>query len=558
MKPTIGSRISRAVDRFASATRALTMPASATGRRSVFKAGEVSRLAYDWIVSTIKPDHEVRRSARLLRGRARQLRRDVPIIARYLELLTVNVIGAKGVALRAQVRKGEDTGDAPPPLDARANRAIENAWKRWAAGPVTDDGKLNFSQLQRLVLETAAIDGEAFVRMVPSDVNPFGFAFQVFDADQIDETYNVHASRNQNEVRMGVEVDKKGRPVTYWAWDYDSSFDEGFTKRVGIPAAEMLHIYRPYRPNQTRGVTWLHTIMWILRQLFGYIEAEVVAARTESAKMAFFVKKDGAEGELGEDEKDETGKPLPLTMEAAPGHLEELPPGVTLETWDPQHPGGTFDPFVKACIRLIASGLGVSYHALANDLVEVNFSSIRAGLIAQNDRFRETQDWWIASFPERVYLPWMRAAQLHGQIPGLASRLSTPYQAHVWTARGWPWVDPLKDVTATALGIAQGLTSRTKALDAQGMDFDEVMEDLAHEQEVANAKGVLLYGPPHASATVAADAGGQGQGDGSGDGSGDGTGDGSGDGSGSGSSNGRGSNGHAPVQRNRVGRFLRR
>jgi len=47
---------------------------------------------------------------------------------------------------------------------------------------------------------------------------------------------------------------------------------------------------------------------------------------------------------------------------------------------DSDYPHQMYSAFVKAHLQGIASGLGISYHALANDLEGVNYSSIRAGV----------------------------------------------------------------------------------------------------------------------------------------------------------------------------------
>jgi capsid protein len=56
-----------------------------------------------------------------------------------------------------------------------------------------------------------------------------------------------------------------------------------------------------------------------------------------------------------------------------------------------------------------------------------------------------------------------------------------------WQPRGWMWVDPLKDVQAGILGIGAGLASRTGLLSDQGVDPEEVFEELSEEKKLADA-----------------------------------------------------------------------
>jgi lambda family phage portal protein len=509
-----------------------TAKAAASSLRD-FKGEEISRLTMDWVTNVLKADREIRRSARRLRGRARDLRRNVDLVDHFAELIAENVIGPEGIKLRSKVRLAGVPVTVGPgsraPLNRPLNAAIEAAWNCWASCPVTVDGRMNLVELQRLLVETVAIDGEVFVRRYVGFDNDFGFALQVIDADQVDEYLNVGPGKGQNEIRMGIEVDLLGKPLAYHVWVGTTPFDEGYAQRQRIPAEEIYHLMRPKRPNQTRAVTWLAPVMFGLRMLQGYIEAELVAARTAAAKMGFFESQPGTEGEsLGAASTDEDGKPLPLELDAAPGTFTDLPFGKTLKSWDPQHPNTAFDGFVRAILRMIASGLGVSYHSLTGDLTQVNYSSIRAGLLAEHDHYRRLQHWWVGIFLERVYADWMSTALLAGKIPS-ASRLPDEYLEHKWTPRGWPWVDPLNDVQSSALAIGHGLGSRANALAEQGLDLEEIFEELAQEKALASEYGIELAPPPGqvtprqpgpGEQPAAGDAAGTGNGNGNGNGRG--------------------------------------
>ena len=80
-------------------------------------------------------------------------------------------------------------------------------------------------------------------------------------------------------------------------------------------------------------------------------------------------------------------------------------------------------------------------------------------------------------------------AVLSGQVE-LPDSNYTRYAAARFVPRGWPWVDPLKDMQATLLAINNGLASRTEALAEQGMDIDEVYETLQQEKKLAESYGL--------------------------------------------------------------------
>ena len=78
-----------------------------------------------------------------------------------------------------------------------------------------------------------------------------------------DVSLDVEAGKNQNEIRMGVEIDAIGRPVGYWVWDAVGT--SLVRERYFVPAGEMLHLYDPERVNQTSSdrpdhVAWAPTV----------------------------------------------------------------------------------------------------------------------------------------------------------------------------------------------------------------------------------------------------------------------------------------------------------
>jgi len=457
-------------------------------RRSSFKGAEVSRLVADWMVSAGPPDRELSGDMRLLRARARELRRNNPYIRQYVNLLKANVLGHSGFQLQAQVRNSNGE------LLQDVNHAIERGFRLWAGSPVSADGRLPLNEMAQLALETTAGDGETFVRLIEDQaVNRFGLALQLIDADLVDEGMNAYPSTREPEVRLGVEIDRWGRATGYWINEqpsYTPGNPQRTWQRYRVPAAEILHIYRPMRPNQSRGITWFAPAMFAIQQLNGLTEAELVASRGGAAKMGFIVTKDPTNASSPAD--DGTGEePTPVELEANPGSIEELQPGQEFQAWDPNHPTTAFADFVKTVLRQIATGLGVSYNALANDLENVNYSSIRSGLLIERDLWRMLQSWWEASFMTPVYRRWLNAALLTGELQ-LRNRDWRLYTDVRWQKRGWPWVDPKNDLEAGELALRLRLTSRSRILAETGDDYEEVLEEQAAEEKLAKAKGISL------------------------------------------------------------------
>ncbi|MGH9781578.1 MAG: phage portal protein, partial [Candidatus Acidiferrales bacterium] len=250
----------------------------------------------------------------------------------------------------------------------------------------------------------------------------------------------------------------------------------GSLLRERVPAEYIIHLYDPERINQTRGITWFHPCMVELRMLGGYVEAELVAARTGAAKMGFLKYTDVSSFvEPNPDAK--------YRIEAQPGVIETLPPGLDFQAWSPEHPASAFQMFVKAMLRFVSSSLGVSYNALASDLEGVNYSSMRSGLLIERDQWKMLQSLMKEQLLQPIFEQWLSMALLSGALV-LDSRDPARFCEGKWEPRGWQWVDPLKDVQSAILAIGAGLASRNGVLADQGDDVEEVFEELSEEKKL--------------------------------------------------------------------------
>lgn len=450
-------------------------------QRTVFAGAQVNRLTADWIFAPIQSaNQDIKSDHRRLVARAREMAKNDPLARRFLALACQNIVGHEGIRLQARVKKSDGN------FDSTINDAIEAAWEEWAAPELcTADASASWVDVQHRAVEDWKRDGEAIIRMLPGFANKYGFALQMLDADQLDVEFNVPASRNGNEVVMGVEIDKWNRPVAYWFWTAHPSDPQRDRDRTRIPAEQVIHLFKPERPGAKRGITKFAAVMMRARMLSGYAEAELVAARTGAAKMGFFE-------ETGEGIAPDPNKgPTSFSMEADPGTFERLPSGLKFTAWDPQHPTTAYDPFTKAITREIAAGLDVSYASLSGDVSEVNYSSIRAGLLVERDVWRTEQKFLITHLHTRVYNEWFKYATASGALK-LPLRNVDRWNDHVFLPRGWAWVDPMKDIEASMLAVSAGIDSRQRIAAEQGRDFEEVLADLDRENQLAKAYNVTL------------------------------------------------------------------
>lgn len=466
-------------------------------------AGNLTRLVMDWVASNMSPDDEVRGSIRRQRARARELSRSNSYVASYLNLLASNVIGPVGFTHKATVRNNDGQ------LATRINGLIEDAWAEWCEA-ASLDGQWSLTDLSQQSLRGTGTDGESFTRIWRGADHPHGIALEPMDPDVVDDGANAPGTAGDPEIRMGVRVDGYGRRTGFVTMPYPPYGTATEGPRVIIPGEDVIHMFRPRRVNQTRGVTWLGPAMIALKMLDGYEEAELIAARISSAKMGFFEAKTDEPPEAFNPEGAATRRPL--AMEANPGTAEALPVGWTFKEWSPDHPSTAFPAFVKNVLRKVATALGVSYNALASDLEGVNYSSMRSGLLVERDTWRVLQAWWASRFLKRVYREWLKMAILTKRL-SFDQRDPALFASCTFTPRGFPWIDPLKEVQAAQISVDSGFDSRTRIIADRGESFEEIVDELKAEEDYAIAAKVDI----HRTSTAATSSNDPAANDGSGD-----------------------------------------
>jgi len=468
---------------FESLKRIFSPAPQKTGKRA-YQAGKINRLNGNWGLTGTNSsiDYETRFTLKIMRQRSRDLYENNDYARRFIRMCESNIVGADGVHLHV---KGED---APGKLDVQGNQKVEVAYKKWGKrGQCDVTRKFSLPALERLLIGSVARDGEVFVRIVKGYDNDFGFALQVLEADYVNEDYN--GTYGDNEIRMGVELDKWGCPVAYHihnAHPGDYTYYRGDTHYKRIPAEEIIHLFVAERPGQTRGIPWMVTSMERIKNLSAYEEAEITAARVAASKMGFIITPDG-ESYNGDDEDDRGN----IITEVEPGIIEQLPIGTDFKSFDVGSPNTNYEPFAKRTLRGIAAGLNVSYNSLAGDLESVNYSSLRAGALEERDMWMTLQDWFIQAFSERVYAEWLSMAILTNQIQ-LPANKKDKFAVCKFQARRWMWVDPSKDISSTIDAIGAGLKSRTEACSEAGKDFNQIVAELAAEEKALKAAGVTI------------------------------------------------------------------
>lgn len=455
----------------------------------MFESAREDRLTLDWTTTPVSADELVRRHQRVLVARSREQAINNDYARAFLRMCRQNVVGPHGVMLQAQSR------DEKGRLDTLANEAIEAAFERWGhRSNCHVAGEQSWRAIQAGAVVSAARDGEFMLRKVYGpDAGPFGFALQVLDPQRCNSQFDQDDLEGGRFIRGGIEFNIYGRPLAYYfanernrAGEYNFSYSRPDCLRV--PADEIIHGFVPDMTGQKRGIPWMVTGLFRLKQLGGFETAAVINARVGAAKMGFLQWRDGQGPESSEDEQ------LNFHMEVQPGEFGVLPDGAELKEWAPQFPSGEFAVFNKAMLRGISAGFGVLYNNLANDLEHVNFSSIRQGTLDEREHWKELQQWLVESLVQPVFEAWLPHALLGGHItvkgrPLKAERLER-YASVSWQPRRWAWIDPRADIEAAVAAKNNMLMAPGQIIREQGRDPSDVWREIASDIAEMRAAGI--------------------------------------------------------------------
>lgn len=387
--------------------------------------------------------------------------------------------------------------------DLFANRIIEAAWHEWKRATFCDvRGQRDYVSICNLRLLSAARDGACFLRLVSDPtINRFGFALQLVNDEWCDYFANGKAPGTGNNIRMGIEANEWGRPVAYWfikrradAWAFGGVGAQGLFGFNGsethdrVAAEEVIHYCRRTDADSTRPASWIASTIPKSRHLGKFEEAEVIAARVSACKMGWFY------SDIVGDTFGVTSMPDPTSgvpmQEASPGAFGALPYGVKFEGYNPTHPTQNFEQFRKAMLRSWCAGLpGADYNIIGNDLEGISFSAGRLGRLDSNEMWKLLQAFDIRSAEVPVFERWLEMALTTGAIP-LPRERYRKFNKPVFTGRRWVGVDPVKEANASAIAIANKLTSRTRVCAENNDDWEEIVFELAEEKMLLESLGM--------------------------------------------------------------------
>jgi lambda family phage portal protein len=433
-------------------------------------------------------DATVAMAGERLRRQARHLDQNHDISRGAIDKLCQFVVGPNGIAIEP----------LPKDMDGKIHRGFADAllelWNDWAEWPEVT-WEHDWVSTQLLIARSLFRDGEVLVQLISGDMPSLDhgtrvpLSLELIEADQLPLDFN-DPSRG---ITQGVERNAWGRPRAYHVYKTHPGAPFGFGGTVGfsgdlkrIPSENLLHLKLTDRIKQARGVTQLASVIRRLTEIKNYEDSERIAAEI-AANMTAYIKK--TIPELMPDSYSYESDSKPRAFDFVPGMVfDDLRPGEDVGLIDNKRPNPQVEAFRKGQLRAASGGFRVGYSSLAHDY-DGSYSSQRQELIEQQSLYEILSAAVIGQLVRPVWQRFVGDAILSKavKVPSNVNPLTTNRAA--FQAPAMPWIDPLKEVQATAEAINNRLLSPQQAIRARRGHPDEVLQQLSDwYQQLADLK----------------------------------------------------------------------
>lgn len=470
-----------------------------------------------WRAYSKTPQEDIDKNIPVLRQRSRSLYMSAPLAVSAIKTNRTNIVG-EGLRLKSTI--DADFLRMTPDQAADWQRRAEREFELWAQSKFCDSTRVNnFYEIQQVACMSWLMNGDACVLLEyekPMRTLPYGLRIHLIESDRVstpNSTGNnvyLYATNpdNGNRIFNGVEVDGNNRVVAYHicsTYPNSNLYSKKVWKRVkafgehtNVP--NVLMIYETERAEQYRGVPYLAPVIESLKQLTRYSEAEQMAA-VINGFFTVFIKSTRGTSEIGftgvtdEDDRIADGD---RNYELGPGLVNVLNPDEEIDIADAKRPSSNFDAFVTSLAKYVGAALEIPVEILTKQFSS-NYSASRAALLEAWKAFRMKRAWLAADFCQPVYEIFLTEAIANNRLkaPGffLDPLIRKAYCGAQWNGPAQGQIDPVKEVNAAEKRISIGISTRQReTIEMMGGDFDSNVAQLARENQMMKAAGLLASG----------------------------------------------------------------
>ena len=432
-------------------------------------------------------------------SRSRQLYISSPLASAVIERMTSGIIGAGLEYQTPESSEFIEDNDLYKALakDINTSFKVASHFKKLDA-----QRKLSFVQMQEIACRNWLLSGDVFFVRKPGS-----FAWRCIESDRVQTPYYYAVSASLYDcvtnpetgykIIDGVEIDDDGRAVAYWITkDYiQTPILISMEEIERIPARDdedmplVLHVYKPLRPDQYRGIPILSGIIETLHAVKNYTQAELQAAALQAAVFGFIQSENPTLDEMDPMSMRDLDEPIPTeenqdvlqlsteypkpdsrifmdklypkpkTINA--GQIIHLSENEKIQFLQSTHPHQNYKAFIDANHTDVAASVGIPEKALSCSY-DGTYSSSRAAVLEANRLYKNMRKYFIDTFCRPVFEIFVYN-HVKGRFDN-AEMISALFGIDsIWRAPTALCLDPKVELDGWKLAIDMGLVDADEA-----------------------------------------------------------------------------------------------
>ncbi len=356
---------------------------------------------------------------------------------------------------------------------------IEKLVKWWSIPGNFDIAKRHgLHRFIRLAEASRTVDGDVLLYKLKT-----GF-LQAIESDRVANNAEAFHSGKYavSDFKRGVKTSKGGAAQAFIINNRSSTGNRLEFNRV-VSAKHVIQFGYFDRFDQIRGISPLAAGINTLQDTYEGITYALARAKV-SQLFALALKRSG-EKPVGEVTKGTDGSEDEINFGKGPIFLD-LDIEDDAEFLESKQPAQEFQQFIQTMMSLALKALDIPYSFYDESFT--NYSGARQALLmyeqSAKSKRMDVQDLLNEITAWRMRL-WIAAGVL--ELPGSMTVSNVKWE---WLPTGLPWIDPLKETVADNKAVEGRLNSRRRILKRQGVEWEEVANELEEEEKELERRGL--------------------------------------------------------------------